>query len=184
MFHGGIERALEVALHAHEGQVRKGGAGVPYAVHPLHVALLLARLGAEPEVIQAGLLHDVVEDSPLWTMGRVEAEFGPRVAGIVAELSEDKSLTWEERKRSGLKRVAEMSPEAALVKGCDKLHNLCTLARALDSAPDRTEVWRLFRGGRDRTLAMAQQLIASLTPRVTPELGVALQKALDVVSRA
>lgn len=184
MFHGGIDRALEVALHAHEGQVRKGDGGIPYAVHPLHVALLLARLGAEPEVIQAGLLHDVVEDSPLWTMERVEAEFGPRVGAIVAELSEDKSLSWEVRKRRGIDRIAAMSPEAALVKGCDKLHNLCTLGRALDSAPDRAAVWSQFNGGRERTLAIAEQLIASLAPRVTQELGAALRDALELVRRS
>src|SRR5262245_27051063 len=183
MFHRGIEHALEVALQAHEGQVRKGRAGVPYVVHPLHVALLLARLGAEPEVIQAGLLHDVVEDSQLWSLERVEAEFGPRVRTIVAELSGDTTLHCMERKQRGVARVAGMSRDAALVKGCDKLHNLCTLAEALDRAPDPAVVWGQFKGGRDQTLALAEMLVSSLAPRVTPELGEALRSALALVSR-
>ena len=78
------------ALAAHEGQTRKGSS-TPYIVHPLHVATMLARAGADEETIQAGVLHDVVEDCEGWTLERLEDEFGPRVREIVAHLTEDKS---------------------------------------------------------------------------------------------
>jgi len=48
--------------------------------------------------LQAALLHDTVEDTDT-TMDEIEAEFGAEVAGIVAEVTDDKSLPKQERKR-------------------------------------------------------------------------------------
>ena len=79
MFDTDIERALRAAVVAHAGQTRKGS-DLPYATHPAHVALILARVGASKSAIQAGLLHDVVEDCKEWTTDRVSLEFGDEVA--------------------------------------------------------------------------------------------------------
>ena len=117
-----VEKALGIALAAHDGQLRKASSE-PYIVHPLHVALILARWGQDDDVIVAGLLHDVVEDCDGWDLARVEREFGHHIAHVVGELTEDKSKTWEERKRAGIAKVPHMSPQAATVKSADKLHN-------------------------------------------------------------
>jgi (p)ppGpp synthase/HD superfamily hydrolase len=179
MYSPAIDRALAAALSAHDGQWRKGGERVPYALHPLHVALMLARLGYEEDMVVAGLLHDAVEDAPqTWTVARVEREFGAHVASIVSQLSEDKSKSWEERKRSGIDRVPHLSPEAASVKAADQLHNLHSLARELREAPEVEAVWARFRGGRERTLAMSSELVSALTRRVDPKLARALESAL------
>ena len=90
MFSAHVERALRVAHDAHDGQERKGG-GVPYILHPLHVTLILARVGADEVTLQAAILHDVVEDCDGWTLERVEREFGSEVRSVVAEVTEDKS---------------------------------------------------------------------------------------------
>ena len=65
MFSPRIERALDAAIRAHEGQHRKSGGEVPYAVHPLHVALMLARWDMEEDVSVAGdvLQGDVPEQA-------------------------------------------------------------------------------------------------------------------------
>ena len=181
MFSDRIERALLASLAAHDGQWRKGSAGVPYAVHPLHVALVLARWGLDEDVIVAGLLHDVVEDSPDWTLPRVSGEFGPHVAGIVGELSEDKRRSWEERKRDGVSRVAGMSPEAASVKAADKLHNLATLTLELERCADPDAIWARFNGGREQTLAMSGELVEALAQRVEPKIARALRAALQAL---
>lgn len=181
MFSAGIERALQVALEAHSGQTRKGSAECPYVVHPLHVALMLARFGVEEETIQAGLLHDVVEDGPGWTLERVEREFGPRVAAIVGELTEDKTRSWDERKRAGIDQVAHMSPQAASVKAADKLHNLHSLVGELRASSDPDKVWAKFKGGRDKTIAMSQELVDALCRRTDAKLCRALRAALKAL---
>jgi (p)ppGpp synthase/HD superfamily hydrolase len=185
VFDPGIERALRAAESAHRGQSRKS-ADTPYVLHPIHSALMLARLGCASHVIQAALLHDVVEDCAHagWDHARIEREFGPRIAGIVAELTEDKAKSWEERKRAGIEHVAHMSPDARTVKAADKLHNLSTLAAELEATQRQSDVWARFTGGRARTLAMSRALVEALAPHVDPRLGNALLAAMEEVERS
>jgi len=177
----GIERALRVAERAHRGQSRKCSEDVPYVLHPIHCAISLARLGCEPHVIQAAILHDVVEDCDGWTIERVRREFGERVASIVAELTEDKSLTWAQRKQWQIDHVSSMSSDALTVKAADKIHNLRTLCADLRDAADRSTVWARFRGGRERTTAMSRALVDALAPRVSRELADGLRAAIEAL---
>jgi (p)ppGpp synthase/HD superfamily hydrolase len=178
MYSGIVERALNAAIAAHAGQSRKGDDASPYITHPMHVALMLARFGLDDDVIAAGLLHDVVEDCEGWSLERVHTEFGAHVAGIVGQLTEDKSRSWAERKQAGIEKVPHMSPEAASVKACDKLHNLHSLVNQLRAAPDAETVWAKFNGGRDRTLASSHDLVEALAQRVDPRIAKALRAAL------
>jgi (p)ppGpp synthase/HD superfamily hydrolase len=184
VFEEGIERALRASEEAHRGQFRKG-TRTPYVLHPTHVALLLARLGFPPRVIQAALLHDVVEDCKHkgWDRRRITREFGPDVARVVAELTEDKRQDWETRKRRGIEHVAHMSADALAVKAADKLHNLRTLAADLSAARDRSRVWARFNAGRERTLSVSRALVDALAPRVDRRLGRALRAAMAEVER-
>lgn len=177
MFSLAVEQALRVAIDAHAGQMRRAVEPTPYVVHPLHVALILARWGLDDDVLVAGLLHDVVEDSPDWPLERIEAQFGHHVARLVAELTEDKTKTWDERKRAGVDKVAHMSPLAATIKAADKLHNLQSLVFELRTQP-ADEVWSRFRGGREKTLAMSTELVEALSKRVEPRVAKSLRAAL------
>ncbi len=181
MYSSIIERALHAAIAAHEGQSRKGDSASPYITHPMHVALMLARFGLDDDVVAAGLLHDVIEDCDGWSVERVQAEFGPHVAGIVAQLTEDKARSWAERKSAGIEKVPHMSPEAASVKACDKLHNLHSLVNQLRAADDPEQVWAKFNGGRERTLSMSRELVEALTQRVDARIAKALRSALHAL---
>ncbi len=180
MFDSDIERALRAAVVAHADQTRKGS-DLPYATHPAHVALMLARSGASKSAIQAGLLHDVVEDCDDWTADRVSSEFGEEVAAIVAELTEDKEMTWEERKLSAASKAKTISLEGALVKAADQLHNLSTLLEALRAAEDPALVWEGFKGGRDETVRMARLLVEALSGRCDSRITGASAAALDEI---
>ena len=182
MFSPDIERALRVAQAAHEGQTRKGN-GTPYVVHPVHVALMLARAGADEETIQAGLLHDVVEDCDEWTFERLEAEFGPRVRGIVGHLTEDKGKSWPERKQAAVDHVEQMSEEALLVKAADKLHNLSSLLADLRASEHPRDVWRHFTAPPVETITMARALVDALQRHMEGELIEALRRTLESLER-
>ncbi|MEK7202151.1 MAG: HD domain-containing protein [Patescibacteria group bacterium] len=118
-----IQKAIEVAIVAHEGQTRKGK-NVPYITHLLSVGLILARTGASEEIIVAGILHDVLEDTNL-TKEYLVKEFGKDVARIVDDVTEqDKSLLWVERKRLALEHISSMLPDSLLVKSADTLYNM------------------------------------------------------------
>ena len=144
--------ALHFAADKHRDQRRKGREASPYINHPIEVAEVLARLGGvtDVRVLQAAILHDTLEDTET-TPGELEERFGPEVAGIVAEVTDDKGLAKAERKRIQVEHAQHLSDEARLVKLADKIANVRSL---VDAPPD----WPLER--RSAYLDWAEQVIA------------------------
>lgn len=128
-----VTRALDFAARHHIDHRRKGERGEPYVNHLAEVAHLLAEAteGRDPELVAAGLLHDAVEDTCA-TPDEIERHFGPDIARLVAEVSDDKSLAKEERKRLQVETARYKSERARLIKLADKISNLRTLR---DSPP-------------------------------------------------
>ncbi len=119
-------RAATYAAEKHRlGAPRKGQDAAPYINHPIAVANLLASEAGidEVSVLQAALLHDVVEDTPT-PISELEARFGPVVAGIVFEVTDDKSVPKEARKRLQVVNAPAKSKGAAWLKAADKTCNL------------------------------------------------------------
>lgn len=75
-----VEMALQVAYHAHLGQVRRSGE--PFVRHPIEVAKILCELGMDADSVAAGLLHDTVEDTPV-SVADIQAVFGAAVRRLV-----------------------------------------------------------------------------------------------------
>jgi (p)ppGpp synthase/HD superfamily hydrolase len=131
-------RAAVFAARVHATHTRKGAAAEPYVNHVLEVAALLAEHGAPSAAVIAALLHDVVEDSDQdptpTTLAHIEAAFGAEVAGIVAEVSDDKAQPKEVRKADQVRRAPKSSPAARQLKLADKISNL----RAIADSPPRS----------------------------------------------
>ena len=122
-------KALAFAAHKHRDQRRKDRDASPYINHPIALADVLVNEGgvSDVEVLCAALLHDTVEDTATTHEELVDA-FGARVARIVAEVTDDKTLSKADRKRLQVERAAQLSPEAKLVKLADKICNLRDVA--------------------------------------------------------
>ncbi len=125
-----IKKAFKFANKAHRGQKRKSGHD--FIVHPVEVAYHLARLELEPNVIVAGLLHDVIEDTNT-TNKEIEKKFGIEVSKLVSSLTklnitEDNINEHLEKKnlRNFLVSMAE-DVRVAIIKLADRLHNVETL---------------------------------------------------------
>ncbi|QDU86084.1 Bifunctional (p)ppGpp synthase/hydrolase relA [Planctomycetes bacterium Pla163] len=177
MYSHAVERALAVAIEAHAPHRRKGN-NDPYVVHPVHMALLLAQLGADEVTVQAALLHDVAEDADDWDLPGLARAFGDDVASVVAELTEDKRQSWEVRKRTALEHVPHLSERGAAVKSADVLHNLSSLAAHLESMGDTNAAWQPFSGGKERTLTQHRAMVAALSARTNERLADALRTTL------
>jgi guanosine-3',5'-bis(diphosphate) 3'-pyrophosphohydrolase len=124
--------AAAFAAEKHRHQRRKDALASPYINHPLALADILAREGGveDEAVIAAALLHDTIEDTETKSE-ELEARFGKRVAAIVVEVTDDKSLPKTERKRLQVVKAKSKSKRAKLVKLADKIANL----RDMNSAP-------------------------------------------------
>lgn len=142
---GLLLRAARFAAEHHRSQRRKGlpqddeQKTIPYINHPIQVAELLSSLGGvtDPAVLCAALLHDTVEDTDV-DDDMLRDAFGARIADIVAEVTDDKSLPKEQRKQLQIDKTPSKSTDAKLLKLADKIMNLRDL---LSTPPD----WPLSR---------------------------------------
>jgi len=131
-------KALDLAMTAHDGQKRKSGE--PYIVHPILVAAITAAFSNDETMVQAALLHDVVEDTP-FDIEDLKAQFGEDVAHLVEGLTKIVEIRDEELAPSGSDErlinsaltfrkmlIASIKDIRVLViKLCDRLHNMLTL---------------------------------------------------------
>ncbi len=125
-----VRKAYEFAARAHDGQRR--GTGEPYVQHPLETAIFLADLQLDRATVEAGLLHDVPEDTSC-TVQDLEATFGPEVARLVDGVTKLSGISWESRDEQQAENLRKMFLAMAedirvvLIKLCDRLHNVLTL---------------------------------------------------------
>ncbi len=126
-----LTRALDVAARAHANQRRKGASQEPYINHLVEVAGLVAEAtdGADVELVIGALLHDVIEDTAV-AFDELERDFGGRVAGWVAENSDDMSVAKPERKRRRLEQAPHKSDGAKIIKTADVISNLRATAKS------------------------------------------------------
>jgi (p)ppGpp synthase/HD superfamily hydrolase len=127
-----ILAAAHFAAQRHAGQRRKGLAGEPYINHLIEVAELVAASSemVDTNLMMAAFLHDTVEDTGV-TRDELEDLFGSDVAGLVMEVTDDKSLPKEKRKALQVQGAPKKSPRAQTLKLADKISNL----RSILSSP-------------------------------------------------
>ena len=144
-----IFQAIDFAQNAHQGQYRKGSR-IPYIIHPLTVMEYLIRFGCSEEVVMAGVLHDVVEDTP-YTMEDIFNLFGERVAELVDFASEPEhdNKSWNERKSHTIEMIKEMKDKEVLYLTCaDKLHNVRSMKE--DYKVIGEALWKKFKEGKEK----------------------------------
>ncbi len=169
-----ITDAFDFAARAHTGQTRKGKAAEPYINHVADVASRLARSPRATEAsVIAAILHDTVEDTET-SLQTIRDRFGHEVADLVAEVTDDKALDKDERKRRQVEEAPHKSEGAKRIKLADKASNLTSLA---DSPPHRWDVARK----RDY-LAWAREVAQGLRG-VDPLLEVAFDEAAERAER-
>lgn len=136
-----VFKAIEFATKAHYGQFRKG-TKLPYILHPLGVAKILIEHDCSEEIVVAGILHDIVEDTST-TLKDINENFGVQVAELVEALSEpDKSDNWENRKQHTIDYLKIAPIEVLLISCADKLHNVRAIRE--DYARNGEALWSRF----------------------------------------
>lgn len=155
-----VNQAVEYAAIAHKEQLRKSPeAPIPYIHHSVMVGLILQRAGFSDRVVAAGMLHDVLEDTPV-TVEELRRDFGREVADLVNEVSEqDKSLPWEKRKERYLDHIKTATTDAKAIAAADKIHNINSILVSLERGAD---IWNAFKRGREAQIDRFRRLLATL----------------------
>ena len=125
-----LNRTYYFAKEHHKGQIRKSGE--PFLAHCVEVARLLAQLGLDHTTVAAGLLHDVIEDTPA-TYEEVAEQFGDKIAELIAGVTKIDQITYESHEARQAETYRKMllstvkDIRVMLIKLADRLHNMRTL---------------------------------------------------------
>lgn len=141
-----IDKAIHFATECHAGQLRKG-TQIPYITHSMEVMGILSRMRADPDLVIAGLLHDVKEDAGV-TEYELVSEFGFDVAHLVMAHSEDKSKSWEERKSRAIASLQQADFRTKLLVMADKVSNLRSMM--YDFQYEGASFWDKFNAPREQ----------------------------------
>ncbi len=127
-----IRKAFDLANSAHGKQKRLSG--TPYITHPLAVACILVELGMDSECVAAGLLHDVVEDTPV-TLEELRHTFGNEIAGLVdgvTKITKMGRIPYNSKEVQQAENIRKMliamneDIRVIIIKLADRLHNMRT----------------------------------------------------------
>lgn len=152
-----LDRAIRLAIRAHEGQFRKE-APIPYITHPYRVALMLASYGFSDAILAAALTHDVLEDTSV-TESELREAIGDEAFAIVKAVTNDDSLSWEEKKKAYVASVIEGPEGTFAVAIADKVHNLECL---LDAYHEQgTDVWKHFNAGMEKKIWFEELMLGA-----------------------
>lgn len=125
-----IIKAYEIARSLHDGQFRKSGE--PYIIHPIAVAKILAGFGMDNETVIAGLLHDVVEDTP-YTREQLVEDFDEKIADLVEGVTKLGNISYDSTEKAQAENFRKMflamskDIRVLVIKLADRLHNMRTL---------------------------------------------------------
>tara|TARA_B100000524_G_scaffold321713_1_gene202724 strand:- start:253 stop:2469 length:2217 start_codon:yes stop_codon:yes gene_type:complete len=127
-----IRKAFDIAVDGHKNQRRKSGEA--YVFHPIAVAkIVAAKIGLDATSIVSALLHDVVEDSPDYTISDIEQLFGETVARIVngltkiSSLKKDKNISLQAENFRKMLLTLNDDVRVIIIKIADRLHNMQTI---------------------------------------------------------
>jgi guanosine-3',5'-bis(diphosphate) 3'-pyrophosphohydrolase len=172
-------RAIEFSAEKHRTQRRKDVDASPYINHPISVAAVLASVGGVRgiHVLSAAVLHDTIEDTQT-SAEELDAIFGQEIRLLVQEVTDDKTLGKDERKRLQIEHAPHLSPSAKLIKLGDKIANIKDVT---DSPPSD---WSRQR--RREYLDWAEQVVAGcrgVNHALEERFDELLRRARDSLSR-
>jgi hypothetical protein len=121
-----IRRAYDVAARCHWGQTRLSGD--PYITHPVKVATILAGLGADDQMLCAGILHDTLEDTPC-TFAELRRDFGAGIATMVAGHTALSRISRRQARTvpQAVAAIRSTDTRVVVMRVADRLHNMQTL---------------------------------------------------------
>lgn len=168
-----VANATDLIIKYHGDQRRKAG-GKPTIVHLLEVSNLIRKGFSEvmtPELIAAGLCHDLLEDTPCTEKEILEA-CGNNVLQIVQTVSNNQNLSWEKKKKDYIRRVSKGGRGAQIVCLCDKIANMQSLLEVYKV--QKENIWQNFNRGREKKIWFEEACYEMLERALGPDRYVRL----------
>lgn len=159
-----IQQTIIYATLKHLGQSRKCG-NIPYIVHPMEVMYILTQFGGDENLIKAGILHDVVEDTHT-SICEIENNFGSDVATLVSSHTENKVKSWKERKQFTIDNISHLTFREQQLLCADQISNTRNLTRDLSIKGNK--MWESFNGKSEGIFWYYTNVCETLKKYMTP----------------
>lgn len=179
-----FEDALDFAQKAHNGVTRKGN-NMPFIIHPVEVAAIVASITEKQEVLAAALLHDTVEDADI-SLEEIEEKFGPRVKELVASETENKRRemlaedSWQIRKEESLDELKNSDDrDVKILWLADKLSNMRSFYRLYQKKQEK--LWEDFHQKDPRKQEWYYRSVAEYTNELKDT--VAYKEYIDLIEK-
>lgn len=144
--HDLLNKAILFAVEHHAGAVRKASP-YPYILHPLETMQILFSMKAPMPLLIAGVLHDTVEDTDA-AIEEIFHLFGPEIGALVDSHTENKSLSWDERKQHTIDELTTAPMQIKMLVMADKVSNLRSMASDYQKMGD--ELWNRFNAPKEK----------------------------------
>ncbi len=181
-----MRKAVQFALEAHKGQVRKVN-GAPYVSHLFDVAEILLNVKASENLVIAGILHDIIEDTPFTDkdiLALFPSQKGQAILHIIlADNESDKSASWMERKTETITYAQNSDDEEGLLLICaDKISNLSSLVENMEICGEM--VWKYFNSPKDKQIWYYESLFKVFEKKLAhyPHLICRYQNMLNLIA--
>ena len=181
-----MRKAVQFALEAHKGQVRKVN-GAPYVSHLFDVAEILLNAKASENLVIAGILHDIIEDTSFTDKDILALFPSPKGQAIlhiiVADNESDKSASWIERKTETITYAQNSDDEEGLLLICaDKISNLSSLVENMEICGEM--VWKYFNSPKDKQIWYYESLFKVFEKKLAhyPHLICRYQNMLNLIA--
>jgi (p)ppGpp synthase/HD superfamily hydrolase len=136
-----VDKATQFIALKHEGQYRRG-LEIPYSTHLFGVARILKKAKYRENVVVAGLLHDIFEDSDA-TEQEVKEKFGEEILTLVKAVSEpDKSIPWKQRKQQAIDEIRCLEEEELAIALAEKIQNVNSMTYVIERLGE--QAWNSF----------------------------------------
>lgn len=146
-----INTAIQFATTAHSNQTRKG-TKIPYILHCLEAGTIAASLTnkdgkVNEDVVSGAILHDTIEDAFVSYETLAEV-FNENIANLVQAQSENKTLTWQDRKQATIDFLKQNeSKDVEIATLADKLSNIRAIHK--DYQVMGENLWSKFNAGKE-----------------------------------
>lgn len=181
-----MRKAVQFALEAHKGQVRKVN-GAPYVSHLFDVAEILLNAKASENLVIAGILHDIIEDTSFTDkdiLALFPSQKGQAILHIIlADNESDKSASWMERKTETITYAQNSDDEEGLLLICaDKISNLSSLVENMEICGEM--VWKYFNSPKDKQIWYYESLFKVFEKKLAhyPHLICRYQNMLNLIA--
>lgn len=146
------------------------------ANHSIGVAAILAKYNSSEKNIIVWLLHDVIEDIEEWENKLRAKWYSEEIISLVKELSEDKSLSWAERKKQYLEHLKNASNDIKTISAADKLYNVRSFFD--DYIVEQDEMRNKFNAGKDDQVKLLKNYIKALKDNYSHPIANELEEVI------